>query len=399
MTRSLLVLAASTYQLPVIQKARALALRVITADNRPSNPGHAVADASFDIDIRDREAILRLARTEGVIGVVSPCSDIGTLTAAYVTSSLGLPGPPYESCRTLTNKALFREYITNEGLSCPPFVLVTANSEAAPMLAGDGPWILKPADSSGSKGIRIVASAEELDGALPECLEHSASKQAVLEEYLDGHQATVEGVLEGGRIRFMVVIDRLVAPLPYVATAGHIIPSALDEPTTSRLKDQLELVWSRLKITDTVFDCDFVVHGGEIFLLEMSPRLGGNSIESLVKYSCGLDLGDRALRLACGFETSPLPEVKEKPACNLILGVTGAGALEYDEEGFRSLKAEPWVIDLTLDYVRGASVLPFINGQRRVGRALLQGTTREELLRRRTELQETLDLRAVEVTK
>lgn len=398
MTRSLLVVAASTYQLPVILKARALGLRVITADNRPSNPGHAVADASFDIDIRDREAILRLARSEGVIGVVSPCSDIGTLTAAYVTSSLGLPGPPYESCRILTNKALFRGYITNEGLPCPPFVLVAANS-GAPMLEGDGLWVLKPADSSGSKGVRIVASREELDAALPECLEHSESKQAVLEEYLDGHQATCEGVLEGGQIRFMVVIDRLVAPLPYVATAGHIIPSALDDSTISRLKEQLEHLWSRLGITDAVFDCDFVVHGGEIFILEMSPRLGGNSIESLVKSSCGLDLGDRALRLACGFETSPLPDVEGTPACNLILGVTGAGALEYDEEGFRSLKAEPWVIDLTLDYVRGSSVLPFINGQRRVGRALLQGMTRDDLLRKRTELHERLNLRAVEVPK
>lgn len=398
MTRSLFVVAASTYQLPVILKARAMGLRVITADNRPSNPGHAVADASFDIDIRDREAILRLARSEDVIGAVSPCSDIGTLTAAYVTSSLGLPGPPYESCRILTNKALFREYITNEGLPCPPFLLFS-DSEGAPALEGDGPWVLKPADSSGSKGVRIVASREELDAALPECLEHSAAKQAVLEEYLDGHQATCEGVLEGGQIRFMVVIDRLVAPLPYVATAGHIIPTALDEPTISRLKEQLERVWSRLAITDTVFDCDFVVHGGQIFILEMSPRLGGNSIESLVKYSCGLDLGDRALRLACGFETSPLPDVKEKPACNLILGVSSAGALEYDEEGFRSLKAEPWVIDLSIDYVRGANVLPFINGQRRVGRALLQGTTRDDLLRKRTELHERLDLRAVEVTK
>jgi biotin carboxylase len=394
MTKKLLVLAASVYQLPAILKAREMGLRVITADNRPSNPGHAAAHESFDIDIRDQEAILALAERQRIDGIVSPCSDLGTLTAAYVASRLRLPGPSCDACRLLMNKT-FRRHLEKEGLLFPPFFPIVPGAGPGHAFDGSGLWVLKPADSSGSKGSRIVRSQEEFEAALPECFEHSHAKQALLERFLEGVQGTCEGVLEGGRIRFMAVIERIVAPRPYVATAGHILPSALEDALVRRMRDLLERLWSRFGIANAVFDCDFIAQGKDLYILEMSPRLGGNSIEQLVQRSYGLDLGDQVLRRACGLETPGLPGGAGTPVCNLILGVPEAGALEYDASGLRALQAEPWVVELALDYPPGEAVLPFTNGRRRVGHALIQGTSREDLARKRTELGERLRLRAV----
>jgi biotin carboxylase len=391
-TRKLLVLAASVYQIPAILKARAIGLEVITADNRPSNPGHRLAHRSFDIDIRDREAVLELARHERVDGVLSPCSDVGTLTVSYVATRLGLPGPPYEACRVLMNKVEFRRFLVREGLPAPHFAALRPGSEPE-LPAGDGPWIVKPADSSGSKGSRIVHSREELVEALPECFEHSAAQLALLESFLEGTQGTCEGVLVDGRIRLMAVLDRITAPRPWVATAGHLFPCSLDASTQEGMRRMLEGLWAKFGIRDTVFDCDFISQGGEVHILEMTPRLGGNSIERLIEETHGLDLGTWALRHAAGMPAPDLPSRPATPACNIILGVPEEGFIDYDEDGLRGLQGEDWVVDISLDHERGDRVSPFVNGRRRVGHAMVRGRTREELAGRRAEVLSRLDLR------
>src|SRR5213078_2129415 len=125
--KTLLVLAASTYQLDAIRKAKELGIRVITTDNVPSNPGHRLADRCYSIDTTDRAGVLDLARRERINGVIAPATDVALETAAYVAAALALPGPSVESAAILVSKWQFRQFLKREGLPCPRFFYTTSN--------------------------------------------------------------------------------------------------------------------------------------------------------------------------------------------------------------------------------------------------------------------------------
>src|SRR5262245_43793251 len=123
--KTLLVLAASTYQLDAIHAAKRAGYRVLTTDNLPTNPGHTIADRSYAADTTDREAVLAIAWAEHIDGIIAPATDVAVPTAAYVADQLGLPGPPLPAAETLTEKLRFRAFLQESGLPCPATFTVT----------------------------------------------------------------------------------------------------------------------------------------------------------------------------------------------------------------------------------------------------------------------------------
>ncbi|MBX3191373.1 MAG: ATP-grasp domain-containing protein [Labilithrix sp.] len=387
---SLLVLGASRYQLDVIRRAKELGHRVVTTDNVPTNPGHALADASYEVDTTDFDGVLGVARREGIAGVVAPCTDVAVATAAHVAGALGLPAIPLESAKTLTSKVLFRRFLASEGLPAPRFVQVAAGDDDAIELPGPFPLIVKPEGSSGSKGVFIVRTEPELRERLPATLAFSPTRVAIVEELVYGRQGTCEGVVIDGSIAFSVVTDRETAKAPFVATAAHFVPAAIAPERTTALIAQ---ILAKHGIARAVFDCDFVVAAdGTPHVLELTPRLGGNALTRLVNEATGIDLAEIAVRLACGSDVSFARAVAARPVAQLILGVERAGKLSFDASEVDRLKQEPWVRALSFDYAIGEPVEAFINGRTRVGEATLRAESRRELDARVAELRARMKL-------
>ncbi|MBX3204379.1 MAG: ATP-grasp domain-containing protein [Labilithrix sp.] len=391
---SLLVLGASRYQLEVIHKAKALGYRVLTLDNVPANPGHRAADESFDVDTTDIPRVVELAKRKAPRGVVAPCTDVAVTTAAHVAEALGLPGVPPASARTLTSKVLFRQFLLEAGIRVPEFRVVGAGDvDEAPPIPFGFPMIVKPDGSSGSKGIFIVRDRDELRARLPETLSFSPTKRGVVEELIDGVQGTCEGVVVDGEIVLSLVTDRRTAPAPFVVTAGHFVPSRLDERARDKTVALIGEVLAKHGVRTSPFDCDFVVdRSGEPWLLELTPRLGGNSLTRLVREALGVDLAEVAIRLACGEDPQLPRDVSVAPTAQLILGVRRPGRLRFDQAEVAALRGEPWVRDLTMDYREGDPVEAFINGRTRVGEATLNADSRDALDARAAELEARLGL-------
>ncbi|HVM68395.1 MAG TPA: ATP-grasp domain-containing protein [Gaiellaceae bacterium] len=393
---SLLVLGASRYQLEVITRAKELGYRVLTTDNVPDNPGHRLADESYAIDTTDVESVVRLAKEKQPRGVVAPCTDVAVTTAAHVAEALGLPGIPPASARSLTSKVLFRQFLVERGLPAPRFRILGADDVGADVeLPCAGPMIVKPDGSSGSKGIFIVRDRKELLERLPVTLSFSPAKRGVVEELIEGSQGTCEGVIVDGEIVLALLTDRRTAPAPFVVTAGHFVPSRLGEAARARTIALIARVLESYGVRTSPFDCDFVVdERGEPWLLELTPRLGGNSLTRLVREATGIDLAEVAIRLACGEEVSLPRPVPETPTAQLILGVARPGLLSFDEGEAAALRSAPWVRDLSMDYPAGQPVEAFVNGRTRVGEATLVAGSREELDERTRELERRLALDA-----
>ncbi len=394
MTKSLLVLAASVYQLDVIRSAKKAGRRVITLDNCPGNPGHREADKSYNVDTTDMPAVLEVARRERIDGVIAACTDVAVPTAAFVAQEMNLVGPPLRSAKIACSKILFREFLRQNGFRAPRSFAVDARTAPDPGLFENRTWIMKPDDSSGSKGIFIVRSREEFIARLPETLSFSPTGAGILEEYVDGRQGTCEGILHHGDIAYSCVMDRVAADPPFVATRGHFLPSRLPAPAQESLLTDLQRAWRLLGVEEGPFDCDFVDACGAPHLLEISPRIGGNCISSLIREARDFDIVDHSVRVALG-ENPELPRrFQSRAAATLILGAKSAGRLTYDRHEAELLGREPWVRALSFDVEHGSAVRPFTNGRQRVGEAIVTGADRAEVEARVAELHRRLDLKA-----
>jgi biotin carboxylase len=386
--RTLLVLAASSHQVPIIERAKARGFRVVTTDNVPSNPGHRLADRAHSVDTTDAEGVLEIARAERIDGVIASCTDVAVPTAALVASRLGLRGPSPEAAAVLCDKRRFRSWLVEQALPAPMCLSPDAWPETG------GAWVLKPERSSGSKGIFIVRSKEELAARLPETL--SFSKRALIEAFIPGEQLTCEGLLEGGTVVASWVTRRETASSPYVATWGHRLPNRLDAQANAAVIGAVHDTFTRLGLRDGPFDADVVWDGERAWILEAAPRLGGNSISRLVKIASGVDLVDEVVSYAIGDSFGRISGANLRPAAVVLLGVERAGALSWDRDALRALENEPWVASIAIEREIGERVMPFVNGRHRLGEAFVTADDLDTLDARCREIRARLCMSAAE---
>jgi biotin carboxylase len=396
MQNKILVLGATKYQLPTIQRAISLGYHVVTTDNVPQNPGHALAHESYNIDTTDVNRIISIAKKTEINGVISPCTDVAVVSAAAVAQTLGLPGPPINAAKILTSKLEFRNFLLNNFFPSPFFRPIFSYNYLFNFKDYNEKFIIKPNRSSGSKGVFIITNNLEFNDFIHETLNFSLDKTAILEKFFSGSQHTCEGVLYNGRIQAAMLTDRLTAPPPYVATWGHIVPSTLTTSDKHNLITFLELIFSLLDVKNGPFDCDFVKEkDGTLYLLELSPRLGGNSLSDLFYNSLEGDLVEYAVKFACGEKNELKIKLAPKPTALILLGVLNTGRATWNLQEEKALQEESWVLNLSINIAPGSWVEPFINGRKCIGEFLIREETLDKLDLKIKELQTRLNLKAI----
>lgn len=380
--KTLLVLAAGYYQVEVILRALALGYRVVTADNVPENPGHRLADRAYSVDTTDFAGVLRIARAEKIHGILGPASDVAVPTVARVAETLGLPGPPPEAANTVCDKLAFSDFLAAKQFARPETVSVGPETRAPAGFFTAGPGIVKPDRSSGAKGVFIVTSAGEYARRLPEMLRFSPTGRGVLMRFIDGYQGTLIGVMRDGELWLEYFLDRQTRRPPYAATLGLYLPARLDEHERRDVSEQVRRLWVLLGLRDGAFVCDFVVGRDGVFLLEITPRLGGSSVCHLIQQATGFDLITYCIGAACRDPVDAGTSGGPQPTAMVLLGTEEAGVLTYDEAEVERLRAEPWVRGISMDFPSGTRVEPLINGRNRVGQCVITADSREELTAR-----------------
>jgi biotin carboxylase len=397
MKKKLLVLGASKYQIPTILKARSLGFTVITADNIPDNPGHNIADISYNIDTTDTSSIISIATKEKIIGIISPATDVAVISAAAAAEALNLPGPPLSAAKLMTNKSDFRSFLRRHNWPCPqswPFSEPIFPSQC-PLTSG--PWIIKPNRSSGSKGVfRVSSESNFLDYAY-ESLHVSLDKTALIEQYVFGSQHTVEGILENGLIKVFLITDRQTAPPPYVATWGHKVPSLLTKTDQITVINFISLVLKSLDIQNGPFDCDLVFTDDKrVFLLEISPRIGGNSLSRLFDAAFETDYLQYSVCYATGQPNLKIEALSDpKPVALALLGVMDYGQIHWNPLAMKAFNDDPAILFFQIDIPFGSYVEPFINGRYRLGEILWTAVNRVKLDELYKNFIELLDLKVI----
>ena len=179
-----------------------------------------------------------------------------------------------------------------------------------------------------------------------------------------------------------------------MVTSGHHLPTCLAPKLQARLFDHLRRLWRLLNVTSGPFDCDFVATQDEVYILEVTARMGGNSISTLINKAANFDLVEYSVKQAVGEPVRLPSSVALRPMALILLGVTEPGLLDYDRDEAEALLRESWVDSISWDVPYGQAVLPFINGRHRVGEAFIYGADRMEVDARVVEFKRRLNLKA-----
>ncbi len=316
--RKILLLGASGPQIPSILEAKRQGYYVITCDNRPDNPGHALADESYEVSTIDKEAVLALAQRCQVDGVLCYMSDVSAPTAAYVCEKMGFPTSPYESVKILTDKGRFREFLREHGFNCPQsrdFTQEEASAAEAYAITLGFPVVIKPVDSSGSKGVRIVETQAALSDALQEAYEYSISKRIIVETFVDcvGDPICGEAFSVEGELRFCILDDQhFGASEPFDLTPiWHGWPCHYAKETQEKIRSEVQRAIRLLRMRSNAYNLEIRLDAkGDVWLMEIAPRNGGNMLPQVIQHATGVDLVTYMVKAAMGISCEDLRQAE-----------------------------------------------------------------------------------------
>ena len=286
----ILILGGGFQQLPAIRKAHELGLTVLLADYLPEAPGRSEADQSFLVSTRDKDKILELAREEEVDGILAFASDPAEETAAYVAEKMGLPGGMYAAAGILGNKRKFREFLAMHRIPAPRHFPMNYPESDLPY-----PVVVKPLDSSGSKGVTILRSydAGRIFRAYQDAVSCSLSGQAMAEEYISyGYRHLIGGdvIVRNGNVVLLGLMDCIREEGKNLVPCGKIYPCGAGEEVKVRIARIMQTVIHKLSITDAEMNVEFIAgKDGEVYPIEIALRCGGNGIPQLLSDATVID--------------------------------------------------------------------------------------------------------------
>lgn len=324
--KKIMLLGGIHYLLPVIKAAHEQGYYVITADYLPDNIAHKYSDEYVNVSITDKEAVLKAAQEHQIDGVISFGVDPGVVAAAYVQEKMGLPPMgPYESVVILQNKDLFRAFLQEHGFNCPKSKGYSTIDEALK----DTDWltwpmIVKPTDSAGSKGVTRVDSIGEYEAAVKYAFKKSIKGHIVVEQFIElkGFQSGSDSFSVNGEMVFTTFDDQRFdkqAANPY-APSAHTWPSTMPVGAQTYLKNEIQRLVSLLGMKTTMYNIEARVGRDEKpYIMEMSPRAGGNSLAELIRCATGVDMITAQVRAAVGDDFQIEPKNFDGFWANIIL--------------------------------------------------------------------------------
>ena len=303
--KKILLLGGSAQQVIAIEAAKRHGYYTVLCDFLPDNPGQYAADKFYLVSTTDKTAVLKVAMDERIDGVLAYASDPAAPTAAYVAEKLGLPTNPYQSVETLCNKDRFRAFLKENGFNTPTAVGYADKNVDTRVF--NLPVIIKPVDSSGSKGATVLHTWDGLDKALDFAFSFSRSHRIIVEEFIEKkHEYLIGGdifVADGKVILWGLLNchrDNNVNPLVPV---GKSYPLMLEDSDIKSVKDTLQKMVDDLGLRFGSVNVELVVDKkNKVWPIDVGPRAGGNMIPDLLGMIFGVDVVEMAVLTAMGRE-------------------------------------------------------------------------------------------------
>lgn len=385
MQKRLMLLGGIRYLLPVIEAAHKQGYYVITADYIPDNIAHRYSDEYVNVSIVDKEAVLQAAREKRIDGIMSFGVDPGVVSASYVQNQMGLPSfGPFESVEILQNKDCFRAFLDQNGFNVPK---AKGYSKAEDALSDAEIWeypvIVKPTDAAGSKGVTRVDKPEELENAVQYAFDKSISGHIIIEDFIEkaGCSSDTDSMSVDGKLVFVSFCSQrfdATASNPFTP-AAYSWPSTFTEEQEAYLTSEIQRLITLLGLKTVVYNIETRIGtNGKPYIMEMTPRGGGNRLCEMLRYATGVDMITAITRAVVG--DSIMVPIEQKPYnghwAEIILHADKDGLFDHLEIS-KDLHAD--VVEEDLWVKKGDSVKAFRGANDAIGTLVLRFHTAEDL--------------------
>ncbi len=383
--KRLLILGATVNQLPFVVQAKKKGIFTTTLDNVPKNIAHKYSDHSVNISTVEKDQILNYAISNNINGVVTCASDLALPSAAYVCEKMNLPSAGYKAVLTTVNKEMFRIFQKNHHIRSPRYFTFTREDETINAINSlEGKWVIKPVDSSGSKGVSLIHANKNLSSVkkIKNAFNFSSTKNIILEEYIEGINCSVDGFIENGIIKQLYITNKDLTPFPNLTPISHSIPTQFSNVVQEKILQSISDILHLLKVSTSPFDFDILVTNKElIYIIEMSLRIGGNGIPNLIACYSNYNLYDSVISHALSEPINYKTKISHSNYWGIFL-------IRANKSGILSSISDPkllydkynkYLTNVVYDSNIGDYVNKFTQGNHRVGHIIVKAKSHEEL--------------------
>lgn len=314
----ILILGAGEMQLPIIQKAIAASIYTIVVDMNPKAPGLLIANKKALISTIDYDNILLLAKEEHINGILTT-SDFPVNIVARVAQKLSLPAMSINVAKICTDKYLQRKFLKERAIKTPIFNLIGDISQ----LEGVNyfPLVIKPVDSSASRGVKKVKNRDELNFQYLKSIEYSKKGKVIVEEFLEGREFSVETITQKGITNIIAITEKLINKSDNGSFVEdcHIIPARISKQEHKMVSDEVFRAIKALEIDDSPTHTEVILNKKGAYIVEIACRLGGDFITSdLVPLATGVDMLENLLNISLGEEVNVESKYKKVAAVQFL---------------------------------------------------------------------------------
>ena len=377
MNKKIMILGASILQLPAIKAASKMGLNVVVVDMNPDAIGFSVPNVCKEvISTIDIDAILKAAKKHHINGIMTLATDMPMRSVAAVAREMNLVGIDEETAIKATNKAEMRKALFEAGVPVPKFYKVSNKNEYIEAVKHfSEPFIVKPADSSGSRGIYMIKdlnNTSEIESAYEYSHEFSRNGDVIVEEYMVGPEVSVETLSFGGICHVIQITDKLTTGAPHFVEMGHSQPSMLPDNIKERIKEVAIAANKAIGINDGPSHTEIIVTKEVPKIVELGARLGGDCITThLVPLSTGVDMVKACIKIALG--EKPEIETKFEKAAAIRYFNQHAGVIN-SIEGLEKARSIEGVQQVTVVHGIGEKITEINSSGSRMGFVISQDT-------------------------
>lgn len=333
----LLILGAGEMQVPIIKKAKEKGIKTLVADINPTAPGIPFADDFFVVSTLDYDSLLSISKKEKIDGILTT-SDAPVNVVSKIASDLNLPSMSTSVANICTNKYLQRLAFAENNINIPFFRKCTSLIDIDDLT--DFPYIVKPVDSSASRGVTKVNNKEELISAFNVALSFSKSRTIIIESFIEGKEFSVETFTQYNKTSIINITEKITRGENegYFVEDTHIQPARINSGEWSTISKEVLNAIKVIGLNNCPSHTEVKLFNGKAYIIEIACRLGGDYITSdLIPLSTGVDMLDNLISVSLGKDINVVPSISKYSAVQFLNNENYYNCLQFIESGDSSI--------------------------------------------------------------
>lgn len=378
--KSILIFGLSFLQKSLILQCRELGIKTIGIDISENPLCAEDVDAFEQVSGDNYERTIEVAKKYNVNGVICAATDKPLVMMARVAKALNLPFYSVDTAIWSTDKLLMKERFQQGGVPCAKGVVISS-FEDFKREKWKFPLIVKPRDSSGSRGVIYCKDEAAVSDAIQEALMYSKKGNVLVEELIDGPEYSIESLHYKGKTHVLQFTQKQTTSFPYNVELGHIQPADLTDKQKEEIGEIINKIAAIFKFDNCASHTELKICSGKIVVIETSPRLGGDFITSkLVPLSTGINMEKLLIKIAVGEEVGEDDFVPGIKRCSAIrfFNLTEGEIIFIGDLG--KIKKVAGFKEYNFDLKKGDSINKITSSLNRYGWCILDASDRHELL-------------------